>query len=146
MTHNGHQKKAGHSPHIQPLITGTAAYFFLSLSLSNAVSAESCSAVQAATVPQSTGYPDISAGKVAMWGFGAKSCQQELAELPGGFKGWFCILSDNRSAVASSVIVYGKWLFWQRNIYPGIASAMVLWRSGIIRSLFKESLKWVMFP
>lgn len=187
MTHNGHQTKAGHSLHTQSLITGTAAYFFPSLSLSNALilmgtiismalmqtvfdmprttnacrkssamtyeprsfgrgCAESCPAVQRATGPQSTRCPAISAGKVAMWVFGAKSCQEELAELPDGFKGWFCILSDNRSAVASSIIVYGKWLFWQKNIYPGIASAMVLWRSEIIRSLFKESLKWVMFP
>ena len=37
MTHNGHQTKAGHSLHIQPFITGTAAYFFLSLTLSNAL-------------------------------------------------------------------------------------------------------------
>jgi len=35
MTHNGHQTKSGHSLHTQPLITGTAVYFFPSLSLLN---------------------------------------------------------------------------------------------------------------
>lgn len=107
--------------------------------------AESCPTVPRVTGPQSTWYSAFLLTMCLCEALGHNLFKRSLLNCLVASE-WFCILSENRSAVASSIIVYSKWLFGQGNIYPVVASAMVFWRSGITRSLFEESLKWVMFP